>query len=308
MPQQLKVTRTIDITGATKIGFGINGETFGGGVYYVDGIDGADGHLGTNPNYPKKTITSALASCTSDNNDYIFVKDAWAQESSWPIDITKVLVHIIGMSHPSNPWVKMNPATDNPVFKVHNVIGVEIAGFDLSGGDSTGCIEVNASQGTQIHHCWFGHEQSGGTPTHGITLVYNPHGTRISECKFMGDLGTANGTIKEDGIQSVQGNGDNYHVEILDNWFAGLAFGMDLDGADNYWIARNYFVCSNAQNGEAIKLSATCRDVAVVNNVALYGMLNTGYTYNPYLDLAANTVNNWAMNYRGNQVVEPAGI
>ena len=46
----------------------------------------------------------------------------------------------------------------------------------------------------------------------------------------------------------------------------------------------------------------------VDDNVAMYGMLLNGYTYNPFRDLAANTVNHWGRNYRGNAVIEPVGV
>jgi len=76
----------------------------------------------------------------------------------------------------------------------------------------------------------------------------------------------------------------------------------------NTIIEDNRFLVDDAANGDAINISsAGASGNMIINNYAANGMLNTGYSYNPYRDLAANTANHWGMNYRGNQVIEPVG-
>ena len=307
MSQQLRVTRKVDFTGAVQVGILSNSPNIGAGrVFYVDGNAGADGYDGTDPNYPKKTILSALGSCTTERNDYIFVLDHWAETA--PIEINKSRVHVIGLSLPSFGWVKMNPATDAAMFKLVSAGAYsEIAGIDMSGGDSYGCIWIYGTEGSYIHDCWFGSEGAGGTPLHGIQITQNPHYSRIENCRFFGDLGSANGTITSNGIDCASGINYVRGVEVMNCRFNGLAIGLNLDNADYWQVEDNRFTCPNAQNGEAITLQSDCLDSTFINNISAYGMLNTGYSYNPYRDLATATVNNWSMNYRGNEVIEPVG-
>lgn len=296
------------ISAKVTIGFG-QGSPGKGDQFWVDGVNGSATASGMSPDEPLSTIAAALALCEADRDDYIWVMDCWAQESSWPITVSKALVHILGLALPTNPFPKMNPATDHAVFYLDDSGNhVEIAGFDLSGGDSYGCIYMFASQGCWIHHNWFGHEQAGGDPKYGIQIGHNIQGSLIEHNRFFGDLGGCRGAITEDGIYRGTAGGDNHCAEIRNNQFDGLSIGINLTAADGYIIEGNRFAVTNRANGEAITLQSSCIDTSVFDNLAMYGMLSNGYSYNPYKDLATNPANNWARNWKGNAIVEPIGI
>jgi len=78
-------------------------------------------------------------------------------------------------------------------------------------------------------------------------------------------------------------------------------------GCQYAYIYENMFAIADDVVGEAIDLPAGGANNMVCKNYAMNGMLNAGYTYNPYRDLAANTANHWGMNFRGNSVIEPIG-
>lgn len=278
-----------------------------GQTYYVDGVSGADTQSGLYPSQPKKTLLATLALCTTQRHDYIFVLNHY--QETMPIVVGKSCVHIIGISTPNSPWPYLNASTDAAVFRCEEAsLNCEIAGFNIGGGTSYEGIWMVDAQGYWIHDNWFGNEQVGDTPLYGIRIQYNPHGTLIENNRFFGNLGSSRGTITGSGIYRVTAGGDNHAAEIRHNIFDGLSYGINLTAADGYIIEKNRFSCPNAQNGEAINLDSACTDTMVVNNLAVYGMLSNGWSYNPYRDLATNTVNNWGRNYRNNAIVEPMGV
>ena len=233
MSQQLRVTRKVDFTGATQIGFGNDAHLAGGKVLFVDGINGADGYEGTNPNYPLLTIVQPMSKCTSANNDYIFVLDCWDQESAWPITLAKQQLHIVGLGLPSFAYPKMQPDGAAAVFKLTSAGAYsEIAGFDLSGGTTYGCIWIYGTEGAYIHDNWFGSAGAGGTPKYGIYIDQNPQYSRIERNRFFGDLGSVEGLITENGVHCAAGVGLLDGVEVINNVFSGLAIAMYLDNAD----------------------------------------------------------------------------
>lgn len=316
MSQQLRVTRKLDVTGATVVGLNTSGEKFGGNVFYVDGIDGADGYDGKDPNYPKATVDSALGACTADNNDYIFVIDHWQEGATITVD--KTCVHIIGMGSPQAPWVCLNVATDLHIFTLGATGNmVEIAGFNMGGGSTKSGINMVNCTGIWVHNNAFGHEYASDTPLYGMyVLNQNPSLALIEDNIFFGDQATGKGTITSNGIyQNYVGDAAGFVNSIIRrNVFMGLTGASDagairLDGAGGVQILDNTFMTPDAASGEAINLLATvgCGGCIIAGNRAGNGMLNAGYNYNPYRDLNANTDNAWSMNYRGNSVIEPVG-
>lgn len=284
------------------------GSAGAGNTYYVDGINGSDGNNGRYASNPLKTVNAAIGKCTSGHDDYIIVMDCWDQDT-FPITVNKQRLHILGLSLPNFMYPKMNPTTDAAVFRLVSAGAYsEIAGFDISGGDAHGCIDIYGTEGAWIHDCWFGSEGAGGTPLHGIWIQQNPQYSRIEDCRFFGDLGSAGGLITSNGIEVDASVNMVRGVEVLNCKFNGLAIAMNLDNADYWLVENNRFIIPNAQNGEAITCQSDCLDSTFIDNLAVYGMLSNGYTYNPYRDLATNTVNNWARNYQGNAIVEPVGV
>jgi len=300
-----------EIWGAMSVIGGGTGALGNGRVFYCDGIGGSDGvgaDEATNPSTPMKTLNATVDLCEDNRNDYIIVMDCWAQDT-FPVAVDTAQIHIIGLGLPSFAYPKMNPATDAACFNLTSAGAYsEIAGFDLSGGDSTGCIDINGTEGSWIHHNWFGSPGSGGTPLHGIYIKQNIQYSRFEQNRFFGDLGSSEGVITGNGIQCNTSINMVRGGECVGNVFDGLAIGINLDNADYWVVDGNTFVIPNAQNGEAISVAADCLNSTFLSNMAVYGMLSSGYSYNPYRDLAVNTVNNWALNYRGNSIVEPVGV
>jgi len=278
-----------------------------GDNFWVDGVNGSATASGKSPDSPLSTIAAAMALCESGRDDYIWVMDCWAQDT-FPVVLAKQQLHILGISLPSYQYAKMNPSNDAEVFSLTSAGAYsEIAGFALSGGDNHGCIDIDGTEGSFIHDCTFGGPGAGGTPKHGILITQNPEGSRIEDCLFLGDLGSHYGLITENGIECNASINMVRGLQVLNNRFIGLSIGINMDNADYWWVEGNRFIVTNRANGEAITVAADCLDSSFIENRAAYGMVNGGYSYNPYKDLAANTVNNWAMNYMGNSVVEPVG-
>jgi len=292
-----------------------------GRVYYVSHFaPGADTNNGIDPGTPFLTITYALTQCVANRNDYIVVLDCWAEATeTWPIPVSVDRVHIVGMTSPNAPYTKIKPpdATNTAVM---NVTGdyVEIAGFDFGSGDDHGGVELSQGRNCWIHHCQFGSveaNKAGGLPIYGIS-VYADSNTfcLVEDCHFLGQDANAGGCIGIHGITTAGAPGAvSFGWSVIRNcMFQGIpACGIYIDLTSSMVIQDNVFSVPDAVNGEAITLDlvgGVTHGNFIKGNVAGMGMLNAGYTFNPFRDLNGNTQNAWAMNYRGNQVIEPVGI
>ena len=315
MPEDTNLDRAIyDLLAAQCPALWLGFPIGAGRVFFVDGIAGDDGNVGTRPDLPFATITFALTQCTADRNDYIIVLDHWQEV----VAITITRVHIIGMSNYLRPssnhsFVQMNAAADTAIFTVTALSNhVEIAGFSFGGGATHAAIENTGGtpMGLHIHDCVFGHSFAGGTPQDGIRIELNATNIRIEHCVFLGTPG-GKGTITRDGIR-WQGAGAPLNGDIENNQFKGLP-GIAMNfvsvgpATGGITIKDNVIVCEGDTQGSAITLAAATRGFLVVGNKAMYGQLTAGMINNPYLDNAiVAPFNTWVANYKGNVLVDPA--
>lgn len=284
-----------------------------GNVFWVDGINGLNTNVGTRPDQPFQTITYALTQCVNDHNDYIMVLDCWQQEPAWPITVNVTRVHIIGLPGSANGYnggyPAMQPTDDNPIFLV-DADGrySEIAGFNLSGGATSGCIHLGQAIGVWIHDCIFGSDLAGGAPQDGIRFTAgNAEIALIEKCRFIGDSGHAKGVISRDGIYQPAGGGSRcLNAMIRDNHFLGLAnIAIELLFGEGTEILDNVFSLPGDVQGAAITLGVATEGCLASGNKALYGDVTGAMANNPYLDSAPAFANHWMANFKGNALVDP---
>jgi hypothetical protein len=268
-------------------------------VFFVNGVTGDDtaGNYGQTPDTPLLTLTTALSLCTTNKNDYIFVLDYYQPTGeTWPISISKGMVHIIGITNPAVPYAWVQPPADTAAFS-YTTGGAygEISGLDIGAGASHACIEVNTSGlwGNWIHGCTFGHTQ-GMSGLHGI---WTPSGEMIHwlvEDNTFGELLTSDGINipTNSGPNSVRG------TVIQNNRFrvSGIGINVPMTTADfdEGGIFNNRFEMSSDAEGKAITFG-TGAVGWVDGNV---GAMNDGAapTNNPY---TGGTTMIWGINYKG---------
>ena len=284
-----------------------------GNVYWVNG--GSDGPVvdtdnGLTPGSPKQLLQSGIDLCTNDNNDYVIVLNyggnARAVET-WPVNVNKSQIHIIGVGLPSAKWPLVSvlaPAagdTANPALNV-TAARVELAGINVGGGDTAGGIHVGVGGGTWGFYChdvFFGVEGTGqdgirvpaGTPAPYLTVV---------DCRF--DTGLTRDGIRLDANATRSRLGLPGRGNLFTN-VPGVA--MNLNAAvTEPGIFDNVFGLPGDVEGSAITFHASVLDATVDGNRAGNGV--DGGANNPYLDQAAGDANNWLVNWKGNAVTYPA--
>lgn len=232
MPQQLRVTREFNATGAALLGVGY--PITRGKVLFADAASwgkGSDGNEGTNPNYPLAKIDTAVGKCTDANHDYIFVLNAWDNDTT-TITVDHTCVHIIGLSgsNPRSPsvWMKSGGTGTLAAFTIKggDASACEIAGFTLGANSTHPCITSAAGTSTNlvyghIHHCNFaGTGDATFLAQDGILQDSSGggfDGTLIEDCYFGGQIG-------RDGIRFV----DLYWGIIRNNIFREIGSGVAI--------------------------------------------------------------------------------
>jgi len=280
-----------------------------GKVFFVDSGIGVAGAEGTDPNSPLLTITEALDRCKASKGDVIIIlhnsPSAPPATETFPVVVNKAGVLIAGL-------YSRGLLSDSGFGADADVATLEIAanyvtieGLYLgcqAGGRAGGIVEFNGTNsyfGVTFRNCVFDTQY---IATHGILANYDQPYLLVEDCRFgrqdiagysTAVIHIANGTC----------------VEIKRNRFLGIT-GIAVNLATTCGMVSvldNLFCTKDARVGEAITVGAGATNNVFVDNKAINGMLNAGYTYNPFRDLAGNTANHWGLNYRGNEVIEPIG-
>lgn len=298
MTQQLRVTRKVDFTGATKIGFGGLGQ-LSGDMFFVNGNSGADGYgvQSRNWKYPMKTIAATLDLCTANNNDYIIVLDHY--QETFPISVDVASVHIIaaGPYNFSQPMVWLTASSDTSIFDIAADY-VEIAGFEFKAGATHGAIEWTASKGYGlIRNCVFGRMQTGQDGINVPAGIADATEMVIEDCIFGPNLtrdgiridhNMTRGIIQNNLFLAVPGIG----INITSQMAAGV-------------IRNNRFMLPSDTAGKAITLTTACAGIYVSDNRANFGDTDSMGTI-PWVDGGTGDANTWDNNLTSGAVDYPA--
>lgn len=310
--QDLIVTRTAKFEGAVVTGLNVGGLMGKGRVFYVDASSGADGYgvQSQNPNYPMETITGAMDICTSAVGDVIVVManspSSPAANETFPVAMDVQGVLLTGLysrgllSDSGFGSDEQNVATIEIGANYTAVENIYLGVDNL--GSTGGIVQFNGTNSyyaTVFRNVLFDTQY---IPAYGVYAVYDQPYLLVEDC-FFGRSDIAGYSTA--GISLGNGTGN----VIRRNVFKGNAgIGINLGtNCGQVTVYNNLLECNNGANGEGITAGTSSSNNLIVDNVASYGMLSTGYTYNPYKDLASNTANHWARNYRQNAIVEPVG-
>lgn len=285
-----------------------------GEKFYVNG--GADGVTAGidaagrgSKDRPFLTIAYALTQCVGGRNDYVYCWNTRNQDTA-PIEIDFGLshVHIIGLAMPGGAPLELEPADDNPMFHLNpslggSLPGIEIAGFNLGGGATHGCIEVEGMCNMLwIHDCTFGHLWVPAAQD-GIWVVglSNSQSVLIERNWFYGEK------ITQFGISAPAATAHLAQGTIRDNYFIIVPTGaISLPGdCDQMVIEHNKIACGADVAGNAIDLGAFTHGCLVANNEAAHGSTAL-MTAAPYRDTAPDADDNhWMSNQAQDQFVLP---
>lgn len=319
----------IQIAGQDLAYFGGNGSTplmLPGKSFFVDPIHGAEANNGLSWDTAVKTITTAYGKCTSDHNDYIFVTghpyNAFSLNAeTYPIDLTKNYVHIIGMDCGApglvrTSWNRLNgQACTTGVFKIADTTGgtygvslrgEEIAGLSMQNAGYAGISVTGLCYGTYIHDCSFG---DWGAVANGIHIT---GGTAELSNGVIDDCFFAKG-ITVDGIRTEAASGVISFSFIRNCTFwrvtgVGINYLRASSSADLGGILDcRFFQKTALDKGSAITL-VDCYGGMIDGNHAMEDGGHAGN--NPFLDTSTgtdtSTTNAWGVNYHGNVVTYPA--
>lgn len=292
-----------------------------GSVFYVDNTNGADGYDGTNPNYPKQTVQSAIDACTDWENDFIFImrKATSDHTTSTALLMNKHTVHLVGLglvnSNPSLIRLVHTNETDNVLeFPLDVGFHCEVAGLGFAGGTTAkgGIASKGVANGAWIHHCNFGHIFTEGTPDYGIHndgTGFELQGWTIEDCTFYGSGDNTKGLISINGINAVHSPGiltASKHLLIRNNIFMGIpGVAINLDGVAGAMILDNTFKMDADTAGSAITIGNDCRGCWIDGNRANFGSADAA-TGPPWLHNASADQNTWGTNWEGNAAGFPA--
>lgn len=271
-----------------------------GSVFYVN-LGGDDDNPGTDPDDPLLTIAGALAKCTDDYMDTIFVLDYWNNDTVWPINIDVSRVRIVGSAGSGAQWPTIVPTGDFAAFMVNQAY-VEIARMTVSGGANHGCIETGSGRwGLWLRNLWFGVTGTGQDGFRGVAPFDMPY-LLITGCRFGQGL-------TRDGVRLDHNatRGSIGHWNGPGNLFDRVAgIGVNVVGnCSEIGVYNNKFLLAADTAGDAVTLSAGTNNCFVDGNVAHYGKAAMGQ--NPYRDLGGVT-NTWGLNHSGILAVLPAVV
>jgi len=264
-----------------------------GSTFYLDGVNGLDANDGLTRATPKLTMTAALALCTNDADDYILVIDYWQPAGeTWPIDVNKSKVHIIGVRSGSyRPWAACDSVGDTAVLDI-SANDVRVEGLYFDAGDTSGGIEFSGGVSrVGIYDCYF------GTGAYGVYAAAGgcAFGIEVAGCYFQQTLTG----------QCIYINDDPAFTRIHDNVFdQAQDTAIEIVQGGNPQVYNNLIACGSDAQGTGIKLGAAVTRALVMNNTANFG--DADMVANPFEDGAAGDINHWAGNMKGITLTHPA--
>ena len=278
-----------------------------GNIYYLDG--GSTGPAdndedGLTRATPKGSLTAALALCTSGNNDVIIVLNYGSAgrglETSFPVTVSKDMVHIVGVGTPAQKWCTMKVAagdaadTANPAIyftgnrcSIHNM---EIGGGDTSCGLKAGSLNAAANGwGLWVNDCWFGVTgDTVGRDGIGVIATHDCPYLTVTNCRF-------GGSLTRDGIR-INGNATRGSIGLpgKGNWFARLSGGVAINATAPTALSMHDNVVALAANSKGAAITTAGTGGTINGNKANYGV--TAMANDVHLDTGAN---DWILNYKG---------
>lgn len=287
---QDKQDARLDLLGVSTV-FAAGGDwgVFGpwtGNVFYVsDG--GSDTNLGTTPDTPLLTITTALGKVTDGNNDVIVVLDyAGTSRAAETFPIALTTSHdnlsIIGVPYGNIGSNAIYPTSaTTAAFTVTGTGQLKLVNLNIGGYDS-GDYAIHYPSGTAWRNAILGcHFGTSGTTGWGIYVESDPPQLLVQGCDFHSGLSSGGIYISNCTRGDIIGN--SFHVNSGDR---GIQFSTSQ--ADFGKILNNTFFVDDAAHGEAVYCSgALAGGIEMIHgNVAIpHGVSGgTRYTfdYEPY--------------------------
>lgn len=290
-----------------------------GNIFYVDGGSTGpanDTGAGTSRSAPKKLFQSAYDLCASGNNDVVVVLNygsAGRALEAWPIELSKDMVHIVGVGNDAQQWAAVCPPTGTAqhAFEVTGSRNT-ISNLCIAGGDGKAGIHVStgaAPWGLLVRQCEFGVDNASATTQEGI-LIDNggdaPYLT-VLDNNFRGTAG-AGGGLTGDHIK-IAGNATRGRIGKpgKGNFFQGIANGkigiLLSGGAVGVAIEGNRFALEEDTKGMAITSNGSAGSCWINDNRA--GENDDAITQVPYLETSSGK-NQWGLNYMSITATMPA--
>ena len=265
-----------------------------GDIFFVDAFAGLNTYDGLSRSSPVQTIAYALDQCVDDHDDYIICMDTW-QQDTFPINVNKSRVHILGAGHWGGMYPRMAPTEDTAIFTISTKGYIEIGNFSLGAGATHASIEfISAtSEGRSwLHDVWFGHTETGQD---GIKSTIGESPEHLIERCVFGKL------LTRDGIRLEAVSTRTIIRENLFRLVPGVGIDVVAINTDLGAILDNRFSLeAQAAQGAAITIAAGAVGCMVDGNKAMEAGAAT--TNNPYEDAGAC---DWGVNWRGNVVTYP---
>jgi hypothetical protein len=268
-----------------------------GSTYYVDGGSTGPGHNnydGKTIKTPKATITAALALCTSGYRDTIYVLNygsAGRALETWPIVVSKDMVHIVGIGTKADKWATVTATGSN--LGAFSVTGhrCEITGLEIgatAAGSGAAITVSGAAWGCYIHDCWFGVADGAGTVGVYVASGQDAPYLRVEDCEFGDQLLGAGILIAGNATKGTIANNIFLKCPTLAISVTGSAVGLR--------ILNNKIYSASDSSGYGISLAAGTSGCLIDgNHVASQKAATTAN--NQILD--ASSSNAWGNNYSG---------
>jgi hypothetical protein len=232
-----------------------------GNRYYVDSVTGSSAYSGDNPNTPKATLAQAVALCTADKDDIIYVMPKHV-ETTTALSIDKAGIRIIGLGYGRNKpaLTATTAATD--------LLGVAAANVYVENirlvGAASGCTALLNLGAADFYGKGLVFEH-GAAPLMAVTVVAASHRFVLEDCQWRG---TAAGP---DCAIDIEGKVDDWKV-IRPRADYGGSSGLDLAFLRSSFAMKGYEIIDPVIVGfDTVSIDINSSSAAVGDGVCFGG-------------------------------------
>ena len=262
--------------GATSFGIPVlpSGKIPGGNIFWVNSTVGgaSDGNPGTDPNYPCATIKGALALCTANNDDIIYVEDSHVEAitTAGGLNLNVPGVTIIFMGNGSKRGtISFNATAATMLVSAANI--TMVSPRYLAGIDAVAAAINPQAADFQMYNAEY-YDAPGMASTIQVLTTSAAARMVIDGYRY---FASTTGTQKTDGIKLVGGDHAVIRNVQIEGNFTVAAFDNATTAATNLLVENGYFSNTSTTPQPAMVVQAASTGWVRNAKLAIY----SGATY-----------------------------
>lgn len=226
-----------------------------GSTFFVDSNNGSDTNDGLTPDTPLVTLAAAVALCTANKGDVIYLMPGHSESISTSVSVNKAGVSILGMANSFNkPLFAFDTSTSAEILLPSAGLTIRNVEFQCNVDSQVNMVRIAGANYVTLENCTFTMDAGGTQALIGVNLADATDGHRIRGCRFISTNAGASAAIE---IGAATTNLEIFDCYIYGD-FSDAGIHNPTGNIATTLDIRNNFVANLQAGDHAIELVSAC--------------------------------------------------